>query len=230
MIFQAMLLHAQSLTITGSNSIMYNSITTLGLDTLDPCLQTHSYLTIKNTSNKEHDILCEKNVISESSGAANYFCWGGNCYPAGATISSSHLTLLSGQADNVSFGGYFDAYCDNDAQAIVEYCFFPDVDPLDRSCIYITYHAAATLISETNPLIITDFYPNPAKETVNFNYYLNEPANLIVMDILGNQVKTIKLFNKTNQKMNISDLSKGIYFGNVIVNNEVITIKKLIVE
>jgi hypothetical protein len=50
------------------------------------------------------------------------------------------------------------------------------------------------------------------------------------MDILGNQVKVIKLSDKGKQKVNISDLSKGIYFGNVIVNNEIVTIKKLIIK
>ena len=51
-----------------------------------------------------------------------------------------------------------------------------------------------------------------------------------MMDILGNEVKTIKLLAKGKQKVNISDLSKGIYFWNAIVNNEIVTIKKLIVR
>ena len=68
---------AQSLSVTGSNSIMYNSTTVSGLDTLDPCLQTYSYLTVKNISNKSHNILCEKKIISQTDGAENYFCWGG---------------------------------------------------------------------------------------------------------------------------------------------------------
>ena len=42
-------LSAQSLTVTGLNSIMYNDTNSLGLDTLNPCLQTSAYLTIKNT-------------------------------------------------------------------------------------------------------------------------------------------------------------------------------------
>ena len=88
-ISQVLHLSAQSLTVTGSNLIMYNSVTDLGLDTLDPCLETHSSVTVKNISNKEYDILCEKNIISESSGANNYFCWGGSCYPPIATISTS---------------------------------------------------------------------------------------------------------------------------------------------
>ena len=228
-ITQILSLNGQSLVVTGSNSIMYNSVTSQGADTLDPCLQTHSYLTVKNLANKSLDILCEKNIISESSGASNYFCWGGNCYGVGTNLSTSHLSLASGQDDDVSFGGYFDAFC-ADAQATVEYCFFPDDDPADRACVYITYHAQATSISEQSPLVLTEFYPNPTKETLNFQYFLNKPAELIMMDILGNQIKTIALSAAGTKRVNISDFSKGIYFGNLVVDNEVIAIKKVIVK
>ena len=90
-ITQVLNLSAQSLTVTGSNSVL----------TSDPCLTTHSYLTIKNISNKEHDVLCEKNVISEPAAMSNYFCWGGNCYGSSTIVSASHLTLQSGQANAV---------------------------------------------------------------------------------------------------------------------------------
>ena len=89
-IIQGLYLNAQSLTVTGSNSVL----------TSDPCLQTHSSLTVKNVSNKEHDILCEKNVISQPSGMDNLFCWGGNCYGPSTFISSVRnpyaLVLMSG--------------------------------------------------------------------------------------------------------------------------------------
>ena len=87
-----------------------------------------------------------------------------------------------------------------------------------------------TVIRESSPYLISEFYPNPAKEIVRFDYYLNKPTKLVVMDILGNEVKTIRLSERGAQKINISDLSKGIYFGNVVVNNETIAIKKLIVR
>jgi len=218
-ITQGLYLNAQSLTVTGSNSVL----------TADPCLTTHSNLTIKNVSNKEQDVLCEKNVISEPAGMSNYFCWGGNCYGSSTIISTSLLTLQSGQADAVSFGGYFDAYCDL-GQATIEYCFYPDGDSTDNTCVYITYHGAATSISETSPIAISEFYPNPANDFVKFNYYFNDNASLIIMDILGNKVKQVTLQEKGEKNIDISDLSKGLYFGNLISNNEVLVIKKLIIK
>ena len=218
-ISQVFYLNAQSLTVTGDNSVL----------TTDLCLTTHSSLTVKNVSNKEHDVLCEKNVIYEPTGMSNYFCWGGNCYGSSTIISSSYLTLASGQADAVSFGGYFDAYCEA-GQATIEYCFYPDGDPNDRSCIMVTYHGAATDIIESNAFTIGEFYPNPAKEYTAINYNSAKNSHLSIIDILGNKVKDIHLSNVGSQKIYVGDLSKGIYFGNLMRNDKIIAIKKLIIE
>ena len=220
---------AQSLSVTGSNSIMYNSTTVSGLDTLDPCLQTYSYLTVKNISNKSHNILCEKKIISQTDGAENYFCWGGTCYGVGTMISTESLTLQSGEDNDISFGGYFDAYCE-DAQAIVKYCFYPDADTLDQTCIYITYHGAATSIKENLSATISNFYPNPASEKINFYYSSNESAELKITDILGEQVLHVDLNFPGKIQLDVSDFSSGIYFANLIVEKNIKSTKKIIIK
>lgn len=222
-------LSAQSLTVTGLNSIMYNGTSGLGLDTLDPCLQTSAYLTIKNTSIKDHNVLCQKNILFQSLGTDNTFCWGGNCYGVGTMTSTSHLTIPAGGSEDISFTGYFDAYC-ADANATIEYCFFPDVDTLDRSCIYITYHDAATILTEQHPLVMTELYPNPTQGIVNFKYFLNKSSSLIIMDILGNSLKKIDVNQNGVYKIDVSALPKGIYFANLIFGNDVLAIKKLVVN
>ena len=45
-----------------------------------------------------------------------------------------------------------------------------------------------------------------------------------------NKVKEILITKKGVQTLDLSDMTKGIYFGNLIVNDEVISIKKLIVK
>jgi len=210
---------AQSLVISGDNSVLNSDI----------CLRTYSYLTVKNVSNKEHDIICEKNVISVPAGMDNTFCWGGLCYGNSTIISSAFLTLQAGQADAVSFTGYFDAYCEQGI-GVVEYCFYPDSDINDRSCFTVTYHGSATSVND-NPYYanVGDFYPNPANDIVHFTFNGNL-ATLKLIDILGNNVKEILLSQEGIQKLDLSDMNKGIYFGNLIVNGEVVSIKKLIVK
>ena len=210
---------AQSLVVTGDNSVLNPDI----------CQRTYSYLTVKNVSNKEHDVICEKNVISVPSGMDNTFCWGGLCYGVNTLVSTQFLTLNSGQGNSVSFTGYFDAYCEQGI-GIVEYCFYPVSDTLDRSCITVTYHGSATSVND-NPYYanVGDFYPNPANDIVYFNFNGNL-ATLKLIDILGNNVKDLSLTQQGVQKLDLSDMNKGIYFGNLIVNNEVVSIKKLIVK
>jgi hypothetical protein len=209
---------AQSLVISGDNSVLSSDI----------CLRTYSYLTVKNVSSNEHDIICEKNVISVPAGMDNTFCWGGLCYGNSTIISSAFLTLQAGQADAVSFTGYFDAYCDQGI-GIVEYCFYPISDTLDRSCFTVTYHGSATSMNDYTLANVGDFYPNPANEMVYFTFNGNA-ATLKLIDILGNNVKEILLSQEGIQKLDLSDMNKGIYFGNLIVNDEVVSIKKLIVK
>ena len=209
--------YSQSLVVTGSNFVSANA-----------CLETHSYLTVKNISNDTLNILCQKIIIDTTLGTSNYFCWGSNCYGASTYISSSSNTLNPGEGDNSDFGGYYNAYCDP-ASAVIEYCFYPESDLLDRTCINITYNGSSTSISQINSVVVSDFYPNPASDMVYFTFNGNA-ATLKLIDILGNDVKEILLNQMGVQKLDLSDMNKGIYFGNLIVNNEVVSIKKLIVK
>ena len=212
-------LNGQSLVVTGDNFVLNT----------DPCLQTHSSLSVKNVSSNTLNVLCEKVIIDTTLGTDNFFCWGANCYGSDTYISSSFNELLAGEGDAVDFGGYYDAYCATES-ATIQYCFFPETDINDRSCITIVYNESATFVKESSPYLISEFYPNPSEETTNFYYYINKPADLVLIDILGNQVMRIKLSERGAQKVNISDLSKGIYFGNMILNNEIVAIKKLIIN
>ena len=210
--------YSQSLIVTGSNFVT----------TTDACLQTHSSLTVKNISSDTLNVLCQKVIIDTVLGTDNNFCWGANCYGVTTYISTDYNELLPGEGDNVDFAGYYDAYCDP-ASAVIEYCFYPESDPTDRACITITYNESSTSISQLKSVIVSDFYPNPASEMVYFTFNGNA-ATLKLIDILGNNVKEILLSQEGIQKLDLSDMNKGIYFGNLIVNDEVVSIKKLIVK
>jgi hypothetical protein len=209
---------AQSLVVTGATAV----------PSADPCMQSHASLTVKNISSNTLNVLCEKVIIDTTLGTDNNFCWGANCYGVTTYISTDYNELLPGEGDNVDFAGYYDAYCDP-ASAVIEYCFYPESDPTDRACITITYNESSTSISQLKSVIVSDFYPNPASEMVYFTFNGNA-ATLKLIDILGNNVKEILLSQEGIQKLDLSDMNKGIYFGNLIVNGEVVSIKKLIVK
>lgn len=212
---------AQSLSVTGSDFA-----NPLGND---PCLQTSASLTVRNISATTIDVLCEKIIVDTTSGTDNFFCWGANCYGSETYISTSHNTLDPGEVDNVDFGGYYDAYCDP-ATATVQYCFYPDTDPNDRTCVTISYNAmlsnSVSVISDNQ----TYFYPNPSSTTTKFMFSEKNCSNLIVFNNLGKIVKDINLFNQQSINIDVSDLHQGIYFARLVKNNRLISTKKLIIQ
>ena len=75
-----------------------------------------------------------------------------------------------------------------------------------------------------------EFFPNPTSDYVFVEYSIKEYAQLEIMDILGNVVRTIDLFESGKERIDVTDLSKGIYFGSLIYNGEIIKTNKLIIN
>ncbi|MAW21169.1 MAG: hypothetical protein CMD16_02090 [Flavobacteriales bacterium] len=220
-ISQVFIMHAQSLVVTG-DAVVYG----------DPSIDIASYLTVKNVSSQSLNVICEKNIISQPQGGANYFCWGGTCYGTATIISPDFTTIDAGQA-STEFAGHFNAISGPaNCTATVEYCFYPDTDNSDASCITVTYDgsgATSTTIKE-GAIVMSEFYPNPSSGYTNINYSSAKNLDLNIIDILGNKVKNVHLNNQGSHKIYIGDLSKGVYFGNLMYHDKVISIKKLIVK
>ena len=211
--------YSQSLDITGNNSVSAN-----------PCMQAHSTLTVKNISNSSLDILCEKIIIDTAAGTSNFFCWAANCYGQDTYISPATNTIGAGQADATDFGGYYDAYCDP-ASASVQYCFYPDNDPADASCITIVYNGSTSSVHESfRALSLTDFYPNPSNNQTSISYVASKNSFLEILDVFGKRVANIPLDYSGSLTIDTDKFKSGIYFANLIVENQKISVKKLVVN
>ena len=221
---------AQSLVVTGDNAFIG-----------DPNIQLEHYLVVKNISEDSINIICQKTNILLPSGmpvwAGSSYCFADACYPTSSTNASDPAMLASGQAlswdnnDLDAHKGYFNTGGVL-GLASVEYCFYDENNPSDETCVVITYDfsQSSTSINDFQSLAkLGDFHPNPAIGMVNFTF-TGDVATLKLIDILGNNVKEILLSHEGMQKLDLSDMNKGIYFGNLIVNDEVVSIKKLIVK
>ena len=225
-ITQISFITAQSLVITGDTIFPGDADT-----------QIYHHLAVKNTSANPITVKCQKTNLTLPTGAESYYCFAGNCYPATTTTSNSSAIIAAGQeisfnnfpADVDAHSAYYDAFGASGI-AEVQYCFYDLNDISDETCVTITYETNITEIDDYKPLTkLGDFYPNPANDIVYFSFNGNL-ATLKLIDILGNNVKEILLDQKTVKKLDISDMNKGIYFGNLIVNDQVVSIKKLIVK
>ena len=216
---------AQSLVVTGDTYFtgdLVNRIT--------------NHLDIKNTSANTITVECQKTNLTLPLGGESFYCFAGNCYSASSTSASNSADLLPGQqfsfanSDADAHSGYYDAYGASGI-AEVQYCFYDVNNPTDETCVTITYDcSSATGINDFTELSeISDFYPNPANGLTHFTFN-GTKAQLKIIDILGNEVQVLQLENPGIKKIDLTDMSKGIYFGKLVINNKVTTIKKLIVK
>ena len=218
--FQTLVLFSQSLVVTG-DTIVFG-------DPSDFQLESHLY--VKNVSSSTALVYCEKNVIIQNQTGTNNYCWGGTCYGENIIISTKIDTILSGDQSS-GFSGYYQPW-EVSSTARIEYCFFLDSDVNDRSCITVTYEANKITDVESLSLSqkIGSFFPNPTKEYTNFSYNVNGLCLLQIIDVLGSVVKTFELEGDGEKTIYVADLHKGIYFGNLIENGEIVKIKKLIIN
>ena len=214
---------SQSLIVTGDTALYGSSVD----------FQLTSHLTVKNISSDTLRIICEKNVVSQTFPGWNTFCWGGTCYGESTIISTKMDTLNPGEASSSlsGFTGYY--YPEHtSANAVIEYCFYADTDPSDKTCVTVTYYATGnTAISSLDAEEkIGSFYPNPSSEYTNIEFNLSKPSVLHFTDVLGNIVKIVELECSGERTIYVRDLKKGIYFGSLIEEGEIIKIKKLIIN
>jgi len=237
-LFTVNLLFSQSLVVTG-NTIVYGDSSAV----VDGSLyQLEAHLEVVNNSNNTVIVYCEKNeILMDTIGTSDLpqptnptsnFCWGGTCYGSSTIVSTKVDTILSG-GKNTGFSGYYQPWL-HPSIAKVEYCFYLSSDPNDRTCIEITYDATSTVVSDIEEVIYSEeigsFYPNPTNEYTNIFYNVKGVSVLQITDILGNVVKNIKLEGSGEKTIYVGDLHKGIYFGNLVKNGEILKIKKLIIN
>jgi len=226
---------AQSLVVTGDTVFTGNLVN-----------QIAHYVDIKNTSTDTITVKCQKTNLTlpllidmstgDTSFAESFYCFAGNCYSASSTNASSSAVLAPGQqisfdnSDADAHSGYYDAYGASGV-AEVQYCFYDVNNSLDQTCVIITYDCRSTTgINDFNEISeISDFYPNPANGLTNFRFN-GTKAQLKIIDILGNELKVLQLEQPGIKKIDLTDMSKGIYFGKLVINNKATTIKKFIVK
>jgi len=76
-------------------------------------------------------------------------------------------------------------------------------------------------------IVELSLYPNPTKNTINFNFPIGiEEMEITIFSLLGKNVFT-NLINKNNPSANISSLSKGLYMMQIKYNDKMQTIKIL---
>lgn len=219
-------LQAQSLELIGDSYVSGN-----------PGIPIASYIIVKNTTSNSLDVRCQKNIIDTAAGTQNYFCWGMTCWPSSVYVSPDPdgiRTIPGGYSDSTNFTGYYDAAFSgipSQDRAVVEYCFYPLGNISDSTCLTVHFNDNTSAVSDIKKEIgLGDFYPNPTENLTRINYVADNNSYLQILDILGNKIQSFDLDNSGVLEIPTTHFSSGIYFGNLISDNRVVSVKKIIIN
>ena len=191
---------------------------------------------VKNTSSNTIKSRVNKNVITTVSGQDIYFCYGSNCYTP-FVFNSNPVNLTPGQQLPNGTGTY-GVRTDFDANgvvglSIVRYTLYDSLNHADSISVTITYNVTPNSIKNASVAALNlNASPNPASNSVNFNYDLNSATNASVRiyNSLGNLVKTVSLSgNSKNTQVDVSALEEGFYFYSVISDGKAVLTRRLVI-
>jgi len=194
------------------------------------------YLDVKNNSNKTMDVLCRRidknyNALTDS----NAICWGGQCWQPSVSVSPFPTTLAAGET---SAPAEFSAHVYPDGDGVnwrgsITYVFY-DKDNTTDSVVYtISYEVDNTFSIGEKSFDEFAVYLNPASNILNVKYsgMRGENASFELVSMVGTKVYSRELTEVDDLlKLDISKLSRGVYFYIIKSNGEVTTSKKLVIK
>jgi hypothetical protein len=191
-------------------------------------------LLFKNTSDKTVTLIIRKVSSELGSTQKNYFCIDGNCLDQkvedhivkvepGQTLTSFNVSLEAGLVATTSSVKYIAYNKSNPTESQeIDLQFVVEEKP-ERQTIYTSRHIS-----------IHDVYPNPVNDHAFVDYrVLNDKikAKIIIHNILGSPVGEYELpVLESKVKIRGDDLTAGIYFYTVYIDNEGVMTRKLIVK
>jgi hypothetical protein len=174
-------------------------------------------LNVINTSSGTLTVNAKREIVSAVSGSQNEICWAGTCYSPTTTVSPNTESLAAGDTSNLgnTFSGDYLPH-GYTGTTTIRYVFFDTHNFNDTAAITVEFITTLAGISSIKDGGINfSLYPNPARNTVNFNYKFTgnvQTANLKIFNLLGDCVQTLPLSvveNKTT--IDVQSMPAGIY-------------------
>jgi hypothetical protein len=222
--------YSQSLTLADSTGPLANNANVTRQGHVNEDIE--SFIFVRNTTSSPIDVMVKKVEISLISGSVNTFCWG-LCFAPNVYVSPDPKTINAFTTDSTDFSGHYSPLTFAGA-SVIRYVFYVQANPSDSVCVNVTYNALEVGVhNQTAKNILSGAYPNPANNTVNFEYSLNteNAGSVIIRNLLGSVVKK-SVLTSAEGKLSIftGDLPEGIYFYSLDVDGKTMITRKLIVR
>jgi len=188
----------------------------------------------KNTSNKTITLIIRKAESDIGATQRTFLCPNGDCYDSkiedfvlelepGITLQNFSIGLEGGLVQGTSS---------------VKYVVFNRSNPGEMREIAVNFsieeRPVKNDIFHSRFITIHDVYPNPVTDFAHIDYKLHNEhvkAKIVIHNILGLSLSEYPLpFSETKVKLRADELTGGIYFYSLYLNNEGVMTRKLIVK
>jgi len=230
------LLFGQSVTLTYlGNPLNANDTIFIPVDRVDYNLEYIAAFIMHNVTNETVQLRAAKNAISLVAGAEASICMSGICADPIVDTTPPELVYLlepntTAPADVFTLHYYPRGQYGN---SLLKVTLFNADDPSDNVIFFVIFGTEVEISDAkvTNTGITA--YPNPATDRVTIKYSLNKnvTAKLVLKNLMGHTLYTVPL-NANCDKVNvdISQYASGIYFYSLMIDEQIISTKKLLVR
>lgn len=193
-----------------------------------------------NTGDEAVDVFVKK--IEESIVADTYvtFCWIGTCWTPDVTSVETPIVLQPGETSNEDHFYNEYLYTHQPGTSIVTYEFFDERGSFETVSVTLNLTVAedettfTPEISARQEAILREATPNPARGFTWINYDLplgTQHAQIIIRNLIGQIVLTENLQQgQSRSRIDTSNLNNGIYIYSLVVDNQTINSKRLVVS
>lgn len=189
---------------------------------------------IKNTGEKAQFYIIRLTTNELSGTQKGYFCLDKTCLESGITEFSKKVEAGS-TLDGLQYvletglvaGQYpikFEVFAKGNINTLVEHSVN----------VLIEEKPSKSLVFQSKDITVHDMYPNPVNDQAFIEYRLHNEtvkAKMVIHNILGSAVSDLGLpFTENKVKIEASDMSPGVYFYTVYLDNIGVLTRKLIVR
>jgi hypothetical protein len=226
-----------------SVTVLYNTMFSLSMEENDTSHTTllsgpvddpiHGMIKVHNHLPMDLNLIVFRQPAFIIDGSENWMWFGGTEYPA--TVDTTGVNTIGANATDESFKMYYDPDGNVGTSQII-YVFLDPANPSNYALWWIHFEASPSAISD-DILAKTTFspaYPNPADNFVSFNYDIPAEvrrSEIMITNLLGAVVYegTLSGLNGT-ERIDVSNLTGGIYFVTLKLDNEVALSQKILVQ
>ena len=189
------------------------------------------HMQVRNITSEPMKVLVEKEIIQDLDGVMNSFCWG-MCFGPDIFVSPEAIDIPAGEVntDELSFQALDpeDVYGD----VIIKYYAYEERNPDQRISIIVRFRKSGVGVNENvHTMTLGQAYPNPATNTVSFNYSFGGNLCAVVYNLVGQEVMRQELNANDGQlSFSVADLQGGIYFCTMLVDGRAVSTQKFVVK